>query len=70
MLESIYIVAIALYVIGGLFTFGIKFDIDEGNGTHMLLVFFIGLPLVLITWPFLLGIIIGSYMKNMVSNGL
>ena len=68
MLESIYIVAIAIYVIGGLFTFGMKFNLETNkNEVTMLLLFFVGLPLTLITWPFLLGILVSSYMQNMVS---
>lgn len=65
MLEPIYIVAIVVYTLMGLFTFGMKYDLKEDSDT--VLIFFIGIPLTLITWPFLLGILISSYMQHMVS---
>lgn len=65
-MEAIYVVAIAMYVIMGIITFGIKLQLNEDIDS-MFLVFTIGFVFVMITWPYLLGMLIGSYTDSTMS---
>ena len=65
-MEAIYVIAIAMYVIMGIITFGIKLELSNDEDS-ILMVFTVGLVVVIVTWPYLLGMLIGSWAGNVIA---